>query len=263
MKINKYKNLGQGWNGESTRHSNAKKFGIAGGIYAKNNWKKNTDYKYTNGKDTIYFDKVDGKWDALLYCGDEDHDADVIGSSKNLKELKQIADKWMKNNQSRAKEPKYGSVEWQNEMLEKIHKKIKKGEKLDDVEVTFLKIQSEHNEKRGLCAKKKKPIEQRFNIWDVEDPESAGMTKQDYIDMFQHLVNTGDAWRLQGFYGRTAQTLIDEGLVHYPKKHSGNSSTDYYGNPIPTHKEAEEKGIYKERKKRHEHQKAIQEAFSE
>jgi hypothetical protein len=32
--ISKYKNLGQGWNGESQRHSNAKKFGIAGGLYA-------------------------------------------------------------------------------------------------------------------------------------------------------------------------------------------------------------------------------------
>jgi hypothetical protein len=39
MKISKYKNLGQGWNGESVRHSNAKKFGLAGGLYAKNDYR--------------------------------------------------------------------------------------------------------------------------------------------------------------------------------------------------------------------------------
>ena len=34
MKINKYKNLGQGWHSDSIRHSNARKTGHAGGVYA-------------------------------------------------------------------------------------------------------------------------------------------------------------------------------------------------------------------------------------
>ena len=34
MQINKYKNLGSGWKGESQRHSNAVKYGVAGGLYA-------------------------------------------------------------------------------------------------------------------------------------------------------------------------------------------------------------------------------------
>jgi len=33
MKINKYKQLGSGWHNQSQRHSNAKKYGIAGGLY--------------------------------------------------------------------------------------------------------------------------------------------------------------------------------------------------------------------------------------
>jgi len=35
MQINKYKNLGSGWHLDNQRHSNAKRFGIAGGLYAK------------------------------------------------------------------------------------------------------------------------------------------------------------------------------------------------------------------------------------
>lgn len=80
---------------------------------------------------------------------------------------------------------------------------------------------------------KKKPIQERFNIWDVEDPEGAGMTEQDFIDMFQYLVDTGKVWKLQGWYGRTAQDLLDAGKIKYPK----GRTHDYYGNPIPTQAE--------------------------
>jgi hypothetical protein len=37
--------------------------------------------------------------------------------------------------------------------------------------------------------------------------------EQQIIDAWQHLVNTGLAWRLQGWFGRTAAALIERGVI--------------------------------------------------
>ena len=37
------------------------------------------------------------------------------------------------------------------------------------------------------------------------------------IEAWQHLVNTGLAWTLQGFFGRMANQLIESGVINQPK----------------------------------------------
>lgn len=45
----------------------------------------------------------------------------------------------------------------------------------------------------------------------AEGVEDASPEKQ--LEAWQTLVNTGLVWKLQGWYGRTAQQLIEQGLI--------------------------------------------------
>jgi len=62
--------------------------------------------------------------------------------------------------------------------------------------------------------------------------EEGTLPEKEVLKLFQKMVNTGIVWKLQGFYGRTAQNLLDRGLIKYPTK----KTFDYYGNPIPVRK---------------------------
>ena len=41
--------------------------------------------------------------------------------------------------------------------------------------------------------------------------EQGELDEEGIIDMFQELINSGMAWKMQGSYGRTAKALIDAG----------------------------------------------------
>ena len=41
--------------------------------------------------------------------------------------------------------------------------------------------------------------------------------EQQQIEAWQHLINSGLAWSLQGCFGRTAQELIKQGVCHAKK----------------------------------------------
>jgi hypothetical protein len=43
--------------------------------------------------------------------------------------------------------------------------------------------------------------------------ESGELSSKGILELFSELIKTGQAWSLQGCYGRTAQALIDKGLI--------------------------------------------------
>lgn len=45
--------------------------------------------------------------------------------------------------------------------------------------------------------------------------------QEEELEAWQYLIDTGMAWKLQGWYGRTAKRLIDEGLCTYTDRADG------------------------------------------
>tara|TARA_R100001015_G_C4434013_1_gene30099 strand:- start:31 stop:225 length:195 start_codon:yes stop_codon:yes gene_type:complete len=53
--------------------------------------------------------------------------------------------------------------------------------------------------------------EGQFELAGIDESE---LTKEMYLEAWQHLVDTGLAWQLQGSFGRMAQELINEGVIN-------------------------------------------------
>ena len=47
----------------------------------------------------------------------------------------------------------------------------------------------------------------------IAEGELNPTTKEQYLQAWQQLVDTGMAWNLQGWFGRTATELIERGLI--------------------------------------------------
>ncbi len=59
---------------------------------------------------------------------------------------------------------------------------------------------------------------EKMNRRDIVDMlmayEEGSLSQNDEIKLFQHLVDTGLAWSLQGHYGRVATSMLNAGLIN-------------------------------------------------
>lgn len=51
--------------------------------------------------------------------------------------------------------------------------------------------------------------------------EQGEMNNDEIVEFFQHMIDTGLCWQLQGNYGRTAHHLLNAGVC-FPKGHDAN-----------------------------------------
>ena len=60
-------------------------------------------------------------------------------------------------------------------------------------------------------------------------------TEEEFVDNYQELINSGQAWRLEGSVGRTAMSLIESGDCILGEQ----GFRDYWGNYVPSRHEVE------------------------
>ena len=53
-----------------------------------------------------------------------------------------------------------------------------------------------------------------LNAVEIAEGVIEDITKEEYLQAWQHLVDTGTAWSLQGWFGRTAMQLIEQGVIN-------------------------------------------------
>jgi hypothetical protein len=54
--------------------------------------------------------------------------------------------------------------------------------------------------------------------------EEGQLTEEQQIALFEHLVQTGTCWQLEGHYQRVAATLLEAGLISSPVHTEANTS---------------------------------------
>lgn len=55
---------------------------------------------------------------------------------------------------------------------------------------------------------------QKFDVVDrIIAYEQGELSERDTLELFSYLIQTGQAWTLQGHYGRTARGLMDAGFI--------------------------------------------------
>lgn len=74
-----------------------------------------------------------------------------------------------------------------------------------------------------------------MGLFDTSAAFDEDATFEEQVEAYQHLINSGTAWRLEGHVGRTAMSLIEDGYCMLGEE----GHKDYWGNYVPSRTEVE------------------------
>ena len=79
-------------------------------------------------------------------------------------------------------------------------------------------------------------MEKQFDVVDfIMAFEGGDISEADIVYGIQTMINDGSVWQLQGFYGRTAQSLIDEGFCMPQGKWSPTEAREAFEEYVAFH----------------------------
>ena len=112
---------------------------------------------------------------------------------------------------ARAKATYYNRTWEKYEFESVIHNVVSKHFPEKEVE----KVMKAVDKNRGsMWAKgKKNPVNEKNSLNYIMEYEGGNPSVEDVVNLFSHLVKSGQAWTLQGMYGRQAQRFIDVGIL--------------------------------------------------
>ena len=61
----------------------------------------------------------------------------------------------------------------------------------------------------------------------IAEGASSAKNEEEYIAAWQFLIDTGTCWELQGWFGRTAAHMIEQGLCSVPASESKEVDPEY------------------------------------
>jgi hypothetical protein len=75
-----------------------------------------------------------------------------------------------------------------------------------------------------------------IGLQDIENIEGEAETAEDYYTSIQRAINSLEAWKFQGSYGRAMMDAIEDGRVMLGR----HDTRDYWGNHIPSREQVDD-----------------------
>ena len=174
-------------------------------------------YFVTIGEDYYYYDEETGSynWVSDKYSG-YDFKGKTMKVFDTYEEAKEYADSLALN--SLVDGVKVKCVQIEDRLTGQVYERTQKeeGGVLESSDIKFTKDTEAKKGVKSTIAKtrpKENPVNSKNLVNYIMEFEGGNPTSEDTMHLFSYLIKTGQAWTLQGMYGRTAKAMIDAGYL--------------------------------------------------